>query len=208
MRTIVAAPVALLVTALLLPTGTSAASATYRVDPANSRVTIAVGKAGVFSFVAGHTHEVSGPIDQGTVDVDDDNIGAAHVRLSIPSAALRVSGADEPPDYRPKVQHTMESDQVLDVMRYPRIEFDSTEVTSVRRQADGADANVAGRLTIRDVTRPITAPVHVAFDGRTLTATGRMSIKQTAFGIKPVSVGGVVAVKDTLEMTFTIVARR
>jgi hypothetical protein len=35
---------------------------TYRVDPARSHASIHVGKAGAFSFIAGHTHEVSGPI--------------------------------------------------------------------------------------------------------------------------------------------------
>ena len=40
----------------------SGAAQIYRIDPANSRVTIHVGKAGVFSFVAGHSHEVGGPI--------------------------------------------------------------------------------------------------------------------------------------------------
>ena len=31
---------------------------------------------------------------------------------------------------------------------------------------------------------------------------------QTAFGIKPISIGGVVSVKDTLDITFSIAVRR
>ena len=43
--------------------------------------------------------------------------------------------------------------------------------------------------------------------GRDLTATGKFTIKQTDFGIKPISIGGVVKVKDELNITFTIAAR-
>src|SRR5690349_23925122 len=57
---------------------------------------------------------------------------------------------------------------------------------------------VAGKLTIRGTTRPVTAPVAVSVDGSTLKATGKFSFKQTDFGIKPISVGGVVKVKDEL----------
>ena len=53
----------------------------------------------------------------------------------------------------------------------------------------------------------LTAPVAVKIDGATLTAAGKFSIKQTDFGIKPISVGGVVKVKDELTITFTITAR-
>ena len=36
---------------------------------------------------------------------------------------------------------------------------------------------------------------------------GTFDIRRTDFGIKPISIGGVVNVKDELAITFTIVAR-
>jgi hypothetical protein len=39
-----------------------------------------------------------------------------------------------------------------------------------------------------------------------VTATGRFALKQTDYGIRPVSVGGVVSVKDSVDISFTIVA--
>jgi hypothetical protein len=50
-------------------------------------------------------------------------------------------------------------------------------------------------------------PVHAVLDGGALTATGRFQVKQTDHGITPVSVAGVVNVKDALDISFTIVAR-
>jgi polyisoprenoid-binding protein YceI len=66
---------------------------------------------------------------------------------------------------------------------------------------------VTGQLTMHDVTRSITVPVAARLEGQTLTATGGFAVKQTDYGMKPVSVGGVVSVKDTVNVRFSIVAR-
>jgi polyisoprenoid-binding protein YceI len=201
----IAATLALLATAW--PLEPRAASNAYQIDGGKSRVTIDVGKSGVFSF-AGHKHEVSGPIESGSVEIDPDNLSASHVSLAIATGSLKVSGADEPPADRPKVQEAMESDQVLGVARYPRITFESTSVTANRKGTPTLDVVVAGRLTIREVTRPVSVPVHVQLGDRSLTATGRFSVRQTEFGIKPISVGGVVTVRDRLDIAFSIAAQR
>jgi hypothetical protein len=51
------------------------------------------------------------------------------------------------------------------------------------------------------------APVAARLEGQTLIATGRVALKQPDYGIKPVSVGGVVSVKDTVNISFDIVVR-
>jgi polyisoprenoid-binding protein YceI len=65
---------------------------------------------------------------------------------------------------------------------------------------------VTGELTLRGRTQSISAPVHVRIEGASLVATGTLTVKQTDFGIKPVSVAGVVTVKDTLTIRFTVAA--
>jgi polyisoprenoid-binding protein YceI len=186
----------------------SAATATFRVDPANSRATIHVGKAGAFSFIAGHTHEVSGPVQGGSVDFDLDAPSQSRVRVVIAASELKVSAAGEPTGDAPKVQEAMDSEKVLDVERYPRITYESTSVTLKSRHDKMLELMVAGQLTIRDVTQPVTAPVRVEVADNTLTATGRFAVKQSAFGINPISVGGMVAVKDALEIEFSILAKK
>jgi polyisoprenoid-binding protein YceI len=185
-----------------------AATATYRIDPSTSRFTIHVGKAGAFSFLAGHTHEVSGPIQSGSVDLDVDDVSSGGVRLAIAASDLKVSAEGEPEGDAPKVQAMMDSEKVLDVTRYPKLAYQSTTVALEHRRGDVLDLTTSGRLTIRDVTREVAAPVHVQLNGNALVATGRLRIKQSSYGIKPVSVGGVVAVKDELEIEFSISAKR
>jgi polyisoprenoid-binding protein YceI len=178
---------------------------TFNVDTSRSRALIDVGKAGAFSF-AGHTHEVEAPLTSGVVHVDSDNVSKSDLRLQFNAAAMKVTGKGEPPDDVPKVTQAMLSDQVLDVKNFPSITFVST-VVSGRGSASALDLLIAGNLTIRGTTKPVRAAASAKIDGDTLTATGKFTIKQTEFGIKPISVGGVVKVKDDLNITFTIVAR-
>jgi len=178
---------------------------TFTVDTARSKALIDVGKAGAFSF-AGHTHEVEAPLTSGTIHFDADNVPKSDIRLQFNAAAMKVTGKGEPPDDVPKVTQAMLSEQVLDVKKYPTIAFEST-VVSGRGSGPALDLLVTGNLTIRGTTKPVRATVSARIDGDTMTATGKFSIKQTEFGIKPISVGGVVKVKDELTINFTLVAR-
>lgn len=185
-----------------------AAPEVYHVDNTKSTLTIAVGKSGALSFVAGHAHEVTGPIASGAVDVDRRDPSHARITLVIASADLKLSRKSESQEDARKIQETMESDQVLAADRYRELTFESTSVKPNGQPGDAMDLVVDGRLTIRGTAQPVSAPVHVIFKGDALTATGRFTVKQSAFGIKPVTVGGVVAVKDALDIRFSIVASR
>jgi polyisoprenoid-binding protein YceI len=178
----------------------------YAIDPGRSRATIEVGKSGVLSFAAGHRHEVvaSGISGAITVDLDDPARSTAHV--TIDASALKVTGKGESADDVPKVQATMSSAQVLDVQRYPQITFAATSIALKSNQAATLDGIVTGQLTLHNVSRAITVPVVARIEGQTLSVTGRFPVKQTDYGIQPVSVGGVVSVKDTVNVSFTIVA--
>jgi len=59
-----------------------------------------------------------------------------------------------------------------------------------------------------NITVLVTVAVHVELSGSALTATGQFTIRQSAFGITPISVDGVVAVKDTLDIAFSISAQK
>jgi polyisoprenoid-binding protein YceI len=184
-----------------------AAAQTYTIDPGRSRATIEVGKSGALSFAAGHRHEVLASGIAGTMTVDPADPARSTGRVTIDASALKVSGKGEPADDVPKVQETMAGPQVLDVEHYQTITFVITSIAVKTSQETSLDGVVTGRLTLRDVTRSITVPVAARLEGQTLIATGRFALKQTDYGIKPVSVGGVVSVKDALNISFDIVAR-
>ena len=182
-----------------------AAARPYTIDAGRSTATIEVGKSGAFSFAAGHTHEVLASAIKGTIAVDVDDPVHSSVRVTIDASALKVTGKGESADDVPKVQATMAGTQVLDVQQYPTIAFTSTSVAVKSHTGAALEVVVTGQLTIRGTAHAISVPVSVRMEGTTLTATGRFPVKQSEYGMKPVSVGGVVSVKDVVNINFTIV---
>lgn len=179
----------------------------YRIDSTRSHATIEVGKSGPLSFAAGHSHEVDADAIGGDIAVDPEHVERSTVKVAIDARRLKVAGRHEPPDDVPKVQETMEGAQVLDVARYPTIAFESTQIEVKRRSTDALDLIVTGRLTLHGASRTVSAPVSVRVETGGIVATGRFPVKQTDFSIKPVSVGGVVSVKDAVTINFTIEGR-
>jgi polyisoprenoid-binding protein YceI len=172
-----------------------------------SRVVIHVGKAGAFGF-AGHAHEVVAPVT-GSVTVDPTDLARSAVLLEFDSASLRVTGEGEPAQDVPEVQRVMVSNRVLDVTRYPKIVFRSRRVTSSGRAGDSLNLSVEGDLSLHGTTKPCVVPVRVRLAEGSLTAEGTTTLKQSNFGIQPITAGGgTVRVKDELGITFTVHAVR
>lgn len=180
----------------------------YAVVGSESRLTIHVGRAGLFKF-AGHEHEVLAQPIAGRIAADPDALERSTVSLDFESAALRVSGEGEPPEDVPKVQEAMLGPKVLDALGFPAISFKSTHVIGKVLAAPGHyELRVQGDLSVRGVAHPMTVPLQVELGADRLVARGRTSVRQSAFGITPISIAGVVKVKDELAIDFEIVARR
>jgi polyisoprenoid-binding protein YceI len=183
----------------------AAAARTYVVDAGASEVRIHVGKAGAFSF-AGHTHEVAAPV-KGEVVADSADPGASSVSLTFDAGAMKVAAEGEPAGDPPKVEEAMRGPKMLDVGRFPTITFKSQRVSARPATGGAYDLELAGEMTIHGVTRPLTLPVHVEVAGETLTATGKALLRHDQFGLQPISVAGVVKVKNEIGVTYRIVAR-
>jgi polyisoprenoid-binding protein YceI len=191
---------------LLGPGAARAETRRYALDASASQLVVHVGKSGLLS-VAGHEHEVVSGGMHGTVSADPEHLEQASVDVFFDAGALRVTGKGEPPGDVPSVQETMLGPGVLDAGRHPGIHFLSTAVASVRRDGDAVLLDLHGKLSIHGVTREITVPVRVTFDADRLQASGSTKLRQTEFGIKPISKAGVVKVKDELDVSWRLVAR-
>jgi polyisoprenoid-binding protein YceI len=180
-----------------------AAPRRYVLDPAASRLEIHVGKTGLLGF-AGHVHEVVAGTFQGNATFDPDRIAASAVDLTIDAGALRVSGQGEPPADVPQVQAAMLGPACLDASHFPTIRFVSVAVADAGADAKGRDLTLHGELTLHGVKRAVTMRVHLDLTGAELAATGRTTLRQSDFGITPISKAGVVKVKDELEIVWRI----
>lgn len=180
----------------------------FRINAGASNLVVHVGRAGVLGF-AGHDHEVAVPAVDGRVTFDRADVSRSSVSVEFDAAAMAVTGKGEPPEDVPEVQRVMRSDRVLDVERHPTITFMSRSVSVLEASADRMRLRIEGQLTLRGITRPLTVPVDLQLSADRLTVTGKATVRQTLFGIRPVTAGaGTVRVKDDVEVVFTVVAHR
>src|ERR1700686_1148630 len=158
-----------------------------------SNLKIRVFKSGAFSAFA-HDHEIQAPIEAGKID----SSARPSVQLHVDSRKMRVLDPDTPADKRAEIQHTMQSDKVLDVEKFPDISYQSTAVTSRGK----GRWEVRGDLNLRGKKQPVAMQVSlVAGHYR-----GSASIKLSDFGIAPIRIaGGTVKVKDEIKIEFDIV---
>lgn len=128
---------AVLVLAALLPLHrVEAATVAYHLDPAASTVAFETDFGP--DLITG-----SIPLERADLSLDFDNVANCTVAV-----ALDVTGAQAS---FPFAAQALKGPKVLDAKDYPRMTFEST---SVKRAGDAAD--VAGNLTIRGVTKPVT----------------------------------------------------
>ena len=163
-------------------------------DTARSSITIRVGRTGVFSF-AGDNHLVRAPLASGSV-----NEAGKHIEFKVQSKSLRVEDPGTAADKKAQIQERMLGPDVLDSEHFPVIQFRSTSISGAP-----ADLRAAGDLTLRGQTRPIEAKVQQIGKGHW---RGTATLKQSAFGIKPISIaGGTVKVKDEVKIEFEILTK-
>ena len=161
-------------------------------DVRNSRLTVFVYKAGLFSAFADN-HVISAPIASGTITTTP----TPRIELAVNAADLVPLDPDLDPAKRAEVRTRMLGEEVLDTGKFPTITFASTAI-----EPAGPDRwNVSGRLTIHGVTRAVT--IAVARADRVYR--GETRIRQRDFGITPIRIaGGTVSVKDELKVEFEI----
>jgi polyisoprenoid-binding protein YceI len=180
---------------------------TYAIDPTASRIIVHVGKAGLFGF-AGHEHEVEASVKRGALVVDLAHLEASSVDLKLDARTLRVTDPGEAQKDVAKVQETMLGPQCLDSERFPEIRFVSNVISAKKPAGGGLDVTARGTLTLHGVAREVAVPVHLDVENDLVSAKGTVALKQTDFGIKPISVAGVVKVKDEVKLELRLVARR
>jgi polyisoprenoid-binding protein YceI len=165
------------------------------IDTQRSTITIHVGKSGMFSAAA-HDHTVNAPIVSGTIVESP----TPRIEFRVETAKMTVK---PDPKIDAKTQSTIQThmeEMVLETKKFSEIAFRSSRVQKV---ADG-QWKVDGDLSLHGVTRAISLTVKQTGDSYTTHTV----LKQTDFGIKPISIGGgMIKVKDEVEIEFQIFGR-
>ncbi len=188
--------------AILLFQGSAGTQTTaLRADPKRSKFQIELGTAGFLKFM-GDEHLIEVEDYQCEVSFDDKRPATSWVKLTVKAASLKVVDPKLAAGKRAEVQGTMQGPKVLDVANHPVITFHSRKVTA----GEKGKYRVEGDLTIRGVSRPVAYEVVLEEQAGVRHARGVARVKQTAFGIEPVSAGGgTVKVKDEMKIVFDLV---
>jgi hypothetical protein len=161
--------------------------------PQRSAITIRVFKSGLFSGFA-HNHVVVAPIAKANVNPE----GLA-AEITVVTKEMKVTDPDISEKDRSEIQGTMLGPKVLDQEKFPEIHFKSSRI----EQTSPQHYRVAGLLELHGVKHEITLQV----TGDPSHYHGAAKLKQSEFGIKPISLGGgSVKVKDELELEFDVYA--
>jgi polyisoprenoid-binding protein YceI len=178
----------------------------YTIDPRGSRLTIRAFATGVLSAM-GHNPVIAARDISGEIRFARGTLDAAEVRIRIPTAGLAAQNDMSDTDRR-DMERTMRDD-VLATATYPEVVFEGSRAR-IEQEADGRlRVDLDGDLTVRGVTRPQRVSGQAFLTGDMLRAQGEFRIRQTDFGIRPVSVAaGALKVKDEITCTFDLVARK
>lgn len=147
---------------------------TFTVDTAASRIRFTgngVGKnhPGVFK------------LSNGTVAIENDKVTGGQFTIDINSMKLEEEGGPIQNKLRP---HLLSGD-FFDAEKFGTSKFEITNVTPYSPGSgdssvvEGANFNVSGNFTLKDVTKNITFPARIDLDGTTLKARGNFDIDRT-----------------------------
>jgi polyisoprenoid-binding protein YceI len=128
----------------------------------------------------------------GDLRLDPDQPEGAQARVAVEVATLE-TGIGMRDDH-------LRSPDFLDAARHPQATFVATSA-----RADGDRLQVAGQLTIRGVTRPVTVPVTVRREGSDLHLVGEVTVLRREFGVAYDSF--LNPIRDPVRITFDLIAR-
>jgi polyisoprenoid-binding protein YceI len=144
---------------------------TYKTDANHTQVVWSVNHLG-FSTLYGMFGAKSG-----TLTIDPKNPSAAKVNIEFSTADLNATS--------PQFSTHLKSGDFFDVAKFPTATFTSTSV-----QASGTSAKIAGNLTIKGVTKPVTLDAKLMGAGanpmskaQTIGFTATATVKRTDFGL-------------------------
>jgi polyisoprenoid-binding protein YceI len=161
------------------------------IDTQRSILTVHVFKAGMFSTF-GHEHNVRALIQNGAFDESKGT-----VEFAVDARTMEIRDADVSDKDRAEIQKTMLGPKVLDSEQFHEIRFHSTQISP----AGENKWTVQGDLTLHGKTHPV--KVEAERQGEKFRGSARL--RQTEFGITPVTVaGGAVKVKDEVQVEFEV----
>lgn len=142
----------------------------------------------------------------GSVTFDPENPAATKGKIVVTTASMRVPN--------PMMNEHLHGNQWMEAAKYPEITFEAKELKNVKVSGNVTTAEAVGTLTIKGVSKEITAPIKLTYlkdklgqrvpnmKGDLLVIRSTFTIKRTDFGINPGAPQDKVS--DEIELTLSI----
>jgi polyisoprenoid-binding protein YceI len=157
------------------------------------------GHNGTMNFSSGELLVKGSSIVGGTVTVDMKTMKATDIKDA---------------ESQGKFVGHMSSDDFFGAEKFPTSTFKIVSVTPIKGAAKEADnVTIAGDMTIKGVTQRISFPAKAGVKDGIASATGKVTIDRTKFGLKYGSKSffdslGDKAINDTFDLTFNVIAKK
>ncbi len=176
-------------------------SGTHSLGPQAGQITLNVYRDGVAAKL-GHNLVLEATAWSGKAEVVADDPAASSVELTVDPRSLEIidaKGGIKPLGDKDRAEIKKNiNDKILMTSRNPKITFQSTEVAGA-----APDIKVKGNLILAGKSQPVTLDVRV--DESLGRASGKTTIQQSSFGIKPFSaMMGALKIKDSVDIQFDI----
>ena len=174
----------------------------YKIVPGESTVSYEVGETffsenNRFAVAVGVTSDVNGEVQVDHTNPQNSMLGPVTVDISkLQSDSGRRDGRIR--------------EQWLESARYPIATFTPTGtegLPSAYTEGQPINFKVAGDLTVREATQPVTFDVTATLQGGALTGTATTTILMSAFGVGPIEIAGILGTEDEVKLTISFVAR-
>jgi polyisoprenoid-binding protein YceI len=176
----------------------------WELDLAHSELSLRVFKAGLFSGFL-HDHLFVPQSWKVTAQFNPSHHEAFHVDVLIAASSLRDMEPKLSAEDRAKVDQQVISPDVLDAKRFPEISFSADRFVVSAQHGEELQGTADGKLSLHGVTRSLQVPVRVWERGNEQVVLGKVSFKQSDFGIAPLhKAGGSIAVEDQVLVDFSL----
>jgi polyisoprenoid-binding protein YceI len=151
---------------------------TFMVDTSSSTIRFT-------GYGVGKQHPGKFKVSSGTVAIKGNDITGGEFTIRIKSMEMEEKGDI----YRDKLRPHLLSGDFFDADNFQTAKFEITKVEPYKADdkdtsiIKGANFNISGNLTIKDVTKNITFPAHVDLDASTLKAKADFDIDRTQWKI-------------------------
>lgn len=178
----------------------------FLIDKSTSRFTVQAFATGLLSSF-GHNPAIEIRDYEGELRFVPETYEQAFVRILVKTTDLDVLDEMKRDD-RKKLEQTM-YELVLDVKQFPTAIYESKEIRVEKSGNGPIVAHVNGQLSFHGVTQNQSLDARVLDMRSMLRISGDFTLRQSSFGIKPVSfAGGALRLKDELTFKFELVARK